>query len=319
VSYVATASLPPWPPPERKELPIGLAVVALGGLVARYGLAFYLTRPIVRLRSAVRQLAAGDFSSRVDASLHTRRDEFGELGRDFDFMAERLADYIDNQRRLLSDVSHELRSPLARLVLAAELARELGGVEAGEALDRIEIEAGRLDALVGKVLTLARMRGGAELIRDPIDLSILVAEVAADADFEAQATGRSVTFHADDRFTTSGDESLLRSAVENVVRNGVRYTPEGSTVEVRIASASRDTQQFAEVTVRDNGPGVPAVRLRDIFRPFYRVDDARERQTGGAGLGLAITERAVTAHGGSVEAENTGAGLLVRLLIPARR
>ena len=128
-----------------------------------------------------------------------------------------------------------------------------------------------------------------------------------------------MTFHAEGRFTTSGDASLLGSAVENVVRNGVRYTPEGSTVEVRIASASRDTQQFAEVTVRDHGPGVPAVRLRDIFRPFYRVDDARERQTGGAGLGLAMTERAVTAHGGSVEAENTGAGLLVRLLIPATR
>lgn len=294
-----------------------VAVLATAGGVC-YALALYLTRPVDRLRDATRTLASGDLSVRVMASLGQRRDELTDLGRDFDFMAERLQSFVEAERRLLRDISHELRSPLARLTVALELVRQQCPPDVKPELDRIELEASRLDEMIGQLLTLTRLEGavlGKE--RVPVDLAAIVEDVAADADFEARAVDRSVEILASEPCTVLGDDALLRSAVENVVRNAVRYTGEGTSVDVSLAVKSETGSQTAIVRVRDHGPGIPADALDQIFRPFFRVHDGRERQSGGVGLGLAIAHRAVRSHGGEAKAENApDGGLIVELRIP---
>jgi two-component system sensor histidine kinase CpxA len=260
-----------------------------------------------------RELASGDLQTRVGPALGSRRDELAELGRDFDAMAARIEALVTAQQRLLGDISHELRSPLARLGVALDLARRRGGRDIGDLLGRIELESERLDELIGELLELNRLESGDEIAREPIDLAALVEEIAADADFEAQADDRSVRVVSTEACEVAGDRNLLRRAIENVARNAVRYTPEETTVEVALGCDERD----AVVRVRDFGPGVSDEELPNLFRPFYRVAGARERDTGGAGLGLAITERAVAIHGGSVAASNaSGGGLTVEIRLP---
>ena len=290
--------------------------VITSGLVC-YLLSWYLTKPIVRLRKATRQLAAGDLTTRTGA--RTGRDEVAGLMRDFDAMAERIETLLKAQSRLLNDISHELRSPLARLNVALGLARQRSHTDNSDMLDRIEMEASRLNELIGRILTLARLEDGEQLVpQTPVPLDELVASVVEDAEFEAQA--RNCHVHGEipqGDWSVSGNASLLHSAVENVIRNAIRYTQEKSSVEVELRSEARAGVSEAVLRVSDSGPGVPSGALSKLFEPFYRLDEARGRQTGGVGLGLAITERAVRFHGGKVSAYNRlQGGLTVEIRLP---
>jgi len=297
-------------------LPIFVGILS-SGLVC-YLLARYLTSPIVRLRAATQKLAEGDLAARAGVPQSRRHDEMAELMRDFDRMAERLERLVNAQRRLLTDISHELRSPLARLNVALELARRKSGPDAGSALDRIDREANRLNELIQKLLTIARLDGGDEFIqKSPLHLEHLISEIAKDAAFEAQDRRCEVEVDAVDDCVVTGNARLLQSAIENVVRNAVRYTEPGTNVQVRLEQGLGAKGPEAVVRVTDSGPGVPEEALDKLFRPFYRIDDARGRQTGGVGLGLAITERAVALHGGVIRAVNRPqGGLMVEIRLP---
>jgi two-component system sensor histidine kinase CpxA len=292
-----------------------LIVLLVGGLFC-YALAKYLTTPLLKLRLATNELAEGKLGARVTKNLANRRDEIGQLGRDFNGMAERLEALVLAQQRLLGDISHELRSPLARLGVALGLARQRSGAEIKGQLDRIERESDNLNEMISQLLTLTRLESGTDgRKKTEVDLAALVREVAADADFEARSTNRTVQVTKVDKCSITGVEELLRSAVENVVRNAVKYTPEGTAVEISLHKQNGSADNFAVISVRDRGRGVPEDALERIFRPFYRTEDARDRQSGGGtGLGLAITERAVRLHGGSVKAVNApDGGLAVEL------
>ncbi len=322
--YIMVAEVPPrpWLPLLRQKPPVtGFTILALAILVSGivcYFLGRYLTSDVRRLRAATQQLAAGDLSARADAPRGRRRDEIAQLVRDFNTMASRLQDLVNAQSRLLNDISHELRSPLARLSVALGLAWQRTGPDAHSVLERIEMEATRLNELIGRLLTLARLEGGEDAVqRTPIALDELVLDIAKDADFEAQSRQCRVRCVVQDEITVFGSPSLLHSAVENVVRNAMRHTLEGTDVEIQLTRESGQGKHEAIVRVVDHGPGVPQESLDKLFRPFYRLDDARGRQTGGVGLGLAITERAVRLHGGTVRACNRPeGGLMVEIRLP---
>ncbi len=316
--YVVVSEMPGGPilfsrVPLRVRALRGIAIFSMAGLFC-YLLARYLTIPVVKLREATQRFAAGDLTARVGKTTGRRRDELVDLGRDFDAMAERIEGLMNAQRRLISDVSHELRSPLTRLNVSLELAKQRAGTEAAPMLQRIEREADRLSELIGQLLTLSKLENKNEPAgKELVDLSQLVAEICADADFEARARNRGVKVLRNDACKLSGSSELLRRAIENVIRNAIRYTAEGTSVEVSL----QRTNQNALITIRDYGAGVPEASLSDLFRPFYRVADARDRQTGGIGLGLAITERAIKLHDGNVTARNSdNGGLIVELQLP---
>jgi two-component system sensor histidine kinase CpxA len=308
-TYVAHIPRPPFQPGLQPLLFRLLVILVIGGIFC-FWLARYLTTPLLKLRTTTNELAEGNLGARVADKLTKRRDEIGQLGRDFNGMAERLESMVKAQQRLLGDISHELRSPLARLGVALGLARQRSGTEANGALDRIERESDNLNEMISQLLTLTRLESGTDgRKRTEVDLAALVRDVAEDADFEARSVNRSVQVVWTERCSIDGVEELLRSAVENVVRNAVRFTPEGTAVEVALQRQNGAKDRFAVITVRDRGQGVPEEALERIFRPFYRAEDARDRQSGGGtGLGLAITERAVRMHGGSVVAKNAKDG-----------
>ncbi len=293
------------------------AVFFIAGLVC-FWLARYITAPIVHLRAVTHRLATGDLSARVGGAAGNRADELAELSRDFDHMAEQIESLMFSQRRLLADISHELRSPLARLTVALGLTRLHANAESASGLDRIELEAGRLNTLIGSLLRLARLESGSEVFEgEAVVLDRVVADVAADADFEAQGRNRHVRVTQADGCTILGNRQLLRSAIENVIRNAVSYTAEGTEVQIALKKSSTNGNETALISVRDHGSGVPEESLGDIFMPFYRVGDARDRVSGGSGLGLSITERAVRLHGGTVRAENCkDGGLLIEMRLP---
>jgi signal transduction histidine kinase len=298
---------------------LAIALVVSGG--ACFFLARYLAAPVDRLRLATRRMAAGDLNVRVLPALRGRQDDLGLLAADLDAMAERLRQLLEAKQQLLRDVSHELRSPLARLQLALSLARRDDGA-AERHLARIACEADRLEQLIARTLKLVRLERPAhalELLR--VDVGELLRSIAADVAIEADAQGCFVTVQIYGTLVVSGDPELLRSAFENVIRNAVRYSPAGALVAVngRPARATGSDQETIEVTVRDYGPGVPEKDLPLIFEPFYRVEAAREhRSSGGEGLGLAIAARAVALHGGSISARNPqGGGLAVTVVLPA--
>jgi two-component system sensor histidine kinase CpxA len=286
--------------------------------------------------------SAGDLSARAGAPASGRHDELTELMRDFDRMADRIERLVESQSRLLKDVSHELRSPLARLSVALGLARQRATPEIESSLNRIELEADRLNQLIQRLLTISRLESGTDgLHKSQISLRELVEEVARDAEYENPGRRCRVTASSDpassdpeDDFLVEADPELLRSAVENVIRNATRYTSEGTTVEVRLErnleshskqepiGSSGDAGQDGEIIIRvlDCGPGVPDEALPKIFEPFYRLDDARNRLTGGAGLGLSIADRAIRLHNGQLRASNRKeGGLQVEIRIPEGR
>jgi signal transduction histidine kinase len=296
---------------------LGILIAVLSSGLVCYFLASYLTSPILRLRKAAQKLAAGDLSARV-GKFGRSKDEVSQLVHDFDTMAEQIEKLVNAQSRLLKDISHELRSPLARMTVALELARQRTGTEAEGVLDRISLEASRMNELIGSLTTIARLESGAGTVKKvSVHLEEIVEEVARDADFEAQARNCRVEAEILDELPVEGDPALLRSAIENVVRNATRYTREGTTVKVRAEKLQRQNSTQSLIAVTDYGPGVPEDALERIFQPFYRIDDSRGRSTGGVGLGLAITDQAVRLHGGSVTASNLPeGGLSVEIRLP---
>ena len=299
------------------ELPAVAAATLAIALVVSTVICFFLTRhlvsPIDRMRQATRSVAAGDLSVRMLPQLKGRQDDLALLAADFDAMAERVQTLLESKQQLLRDVSHELRSPLTRLQLALSLARrDDAGTQ--RQLTRIAAEADRLEHLIARILSLVRLERPASAFEPvPINIGNLLESIAQDVAIEADARKCTVSVHAESELEVGGDPELLRSAFENVIRNAVRYGPPGSAVVVTAGKPD-----LIEIAVRDHGPGVPEKDLKLIFEPFYRVDSARDRAGGGEGLGLAIAARAITLHGGSIEAHNVpGGGLEVAMRLPA--
>jgi two-component system sensor histidine kinase CpxA len=292
----------------------GVALLVSGFIC--YLLTRYLTTPILRLRAASQQLAAGDLSTRATAGIERRHDELGDLVRDFNAMASRIEELVSRQRQLISDVSHELRSPLARLYVALDLGRERKGNDS--AFDRMEKDIGLLNEMIGRLLVVARLDSAAPPVpMTSVNLTEIVSQIVRDADFESRERNGNVKLTVHEQFFVQGDGKLLQSAIENLVRNAIAYTDPGTSVDVLLQFERRSNASFARLTVRDYGPGVPESELAKIFQPFYRVSDARDRQSGGAGLGLAIAERVIRVHGGTIRAENvTPRGLQVEILLP---
>jgi signal transduction histidine kinase len=320
-----------------------VAALLLASGIVCWLLTWQITKPIGTLRAAARRFADGDLAVRVGLRRELRRgDDLTDLAREFDRMAARIQELITAQQQLLADISHEVRSPLARLSLALDLARRRLGDEVPEH-QRMAQEIERIDSLIGQLLTLARLRADAHQPQfEPLNLRELVREVAQDSRFEADGAGRTVTLDREIDARMRGDRGMLRSAIENVVRNAIRYTPEGTAVSIKmepvvVRNAIRYTPegtavsikmepvvdvrgQRTAIVIRDRGPGVPPDMLARLFDPFFRADDARTPTSGGAGLGLAITRQAMLAHGGSATVENApDGGLLVRLELPTER
>jgi len=299
-------------PPPAPLLSISIGILASLGFSAL--LAWYLSKPIRHLRGAFDAVATGKLETRIGARMGRRRDEIADLSQDFDRMTQQLQILLGSQRRLLHDVSHELRSPLARLQAAIGLARQQPE-RLDASLDRIERESGRLDELVGELLTLSRlevsMSGAAD---EEVDLVDLVAGIADDARFEAEATGRRVEFSSQGEAIVKVRAELLHRAFENVIRNAVKYTNEGTAVMVRVERWTAPDR--LSVIVDDQGPGVPEGDLQAVFEPFFRSETGVK--TTGFGLGLAIARRAIEVHGGSIRALNRqgGGGLRVEIEMP---
>ncbi len=293
---------------------MGLLVVALlfCAILARY-----LSDPLVRLSRTARSVSDGDLDAPVDELIKKRSDEIGELARTFDAMTRHLTTLLEAQRRLIRDISHELRTPLARLGVALELSRKKAGTSASESLDRIERESEVLNDMIGNLLSLSRVEAEMEHASfEKADLLAILDNVVEDANFEARAVNKSVIMTCPESLEEIRmNPELVRRAVENIVRNAVRYTPEGTSVSVAVESGSDNKGVVVKVT--DHGPGVPEEELELIFKPFYRTEASRSRDTGGSGLGLAIAQKAILAHGGRIHAELPhGGGLLVVMWLP---
>jgi two-component system sensor histidine kinase CpxA len=305
-SYVAVVGFPrtvdEFPPPPGAQRPLrdlGIAII-ISGIVC-FWLARYLSAPIVRLRNAAQELSRGNLAARAKKkNVDHRRDEIAQLVQEFDQMAEQIESLMHAQKRLISDVSHEFRSPLTRINLAVELIRNVDSPGVSTAIARIEQET---EQLVDK---------------EEIELADLLRQVVDDADFEARNRNCRVILYEADECRAIGSPELLHSAVENIVRNAVRYTADQTEVEVRLLCKASAANSEAVVKIRDHGPGVAESSLQQLFRPFFRLDESRERKTGGVGLGLAIAQRAVRLHGGEVSASNApGGGLEVTIAFPA--
>ena len=289
-----------------------LWVGGLAGLLFSTVLAWNLTRPMRKLRDGFDRVAQGDLSVRLFPAMRRRHDELSEVARDFDSMAERLELLVSAREQLLHDVSHELRSPLARLQLAIGLARQnAGNVE--NSLQRIEHEAGRLDKMIGELLALSRAESNSLPDEEYFDLYGLVDAVVSDARYEAQIPGVEIVLQAssDVEYTVKGNAELMRRAVDNIVRNALRFSSHGQRVTVVLTRID----QLFQIEVSDQGPGVEESKLSSIFDPFVRVKSSMSGK--GYGLGLAITRKVVLAHGGQVEARNgEQEGLVITLRIP---
>jgi len=277
-------------------------------------LAAYIATPLSRIRAGARRVAGGDLDARVGKLRFGRSAEMLALASEFDSMAARLKELVEGQRRLIRDVSHEMRSPLARQRVALELAR--AQVPTGDAklqLDRIERESERLEEMIAQAIQLSRMETTTSFKADAVALDALVADIVADAAFEAQARRCSLLIQQSTPLQVKAEADLLGSAIENIMRNAVNYTRPDSTIRIRLDRIERE----ARLRVADSGPGVDEQDLARIFEPYYRTDDARARKSGGSGLGLAIAKRAVERQGGRIRASNAGGGgLEIEVLLP---
>jgi two-component system sensor histidine kinase CpxA len=300
----------------RRGPPLLLVVMALliSGVLC-FLIARSLIKPLQELQKASRKMAAGELGCRV-GSASTRRDEIGQLGRDFNHMSQQVESLLKGQKQLLADISHELRSPLTRMQLAIGIAQQQDGPHSPEisamTLVRIEKEAQQIEHMVAQVLTLSRL--DSEMTKpdtQPLDLHELLSDIFEDCYFEAQSMGKELSLDCPDGLTLQADDELLASAFENILRNGVKYAEYHVAIEVKTAN------EQVEIIFRDDGPGIPEQDLHNVFTPFYRASAARDRKSGGVGLGLAIASRAVQAHHGSIAALNTSAGgLQVTIILP---
>jgi len=288
--------------------------LAVSGLICSL-LTRYLTRPILQLREVSQKLAAGDLTARASQVLMQRRDEMGDLVRDFNAMASRIDELVSRQRQLISEVSHELRSPLARLNVALDLGRERKGSD--PAFEQMQEDIELLDEMIGRLLTIAKLDiSELQVPMTEVDLTDLLTQISRNAKFEAGESGSAINLTTSGRCVVRGNAELLHSAVENVVRNAIRYTPNETSIDICLACERSSRGPEVRLTVRDYGPGVPEAELKNIFQPFYRVTDSRDRQSGGTGLGLAIADRVVKIHQGTIRAENVAPrGLRVEILL----
>jgi two-component system, OmpR family, sensor histidine kinase CpxA len=303
-------------PPLQSLLRHVFVFVLTSGVICFF-LARYLTSPIVELRSVAHRLSNGELAARVETK-SKRKDEIAELVYDFNAMAERIQSLVAAQHRLIADISHELRTPLARLSIAAGILRQKTGENAAGMIDRMERETERLNALIGQLLMLSNLEsGGSKPTFALIEFNRLVEEVVADAQIEATERKCSIVVVSTRVCYVEGNPELLRRAVENVVRNAVRYTREGTSVEVTLETVNEFRRDLALLKIRDHGNGIPDTEFRKIFMPFYTIADARDRQAGGIGLGLAIADRALRMHEGSTRAYNSEeGGLVIELRVP---
>jgi len=285
------------------------AVILLGFLaVLCYGMAGYVVVRMRRLETAIRSFGTGKLEIRLRSN---NRDPIRNLSEAFNQMAGQVESLVDAHKRLCVDLSHELRSPLTRLKLAIGLARS--GTHG--ALEQIELEASRLNDLVDQLLDVARAEVDPTTIHpESIDIESLITEVVDECSIEARERGCEMELRLESPGAISGDPELLRRAIENPLRNAIRHSPPGAPVEVTCDGDA----EFAVISIRDRGPGVPDAAIQRIFKPFYRVESDRDRDTGGSGLGLAIAERVVTLHHGTVKAENEVPGLKIEIRLPRR-
>jgi two-component system sensor histidine kinase CpxA len=309
----------PWFGPPNILPYYGAVVLVIAGMGA--ALAIHLAGPLRRLRSVMDRFGSGDLAARVHS---TRRDEIGELARAFDLMAGRIETLLAAERRLLQDVSHELRSPLTRLDVAVELASTSDDPK--RSLDRIKRDIARLSVLVSELLQLTRAEGDPTALEmEEVCLDDLVRGLVEDCALEAVPKACTLHLHLGPPCSVQGEHELLRRAIENVVRNAIRHAPEGTGIEVTTSSSaaspspSSSSSPSAAIAIRDHGPGVPDELLGSIFEPFFRVDGHRSRESGGVGLGLAIARRAVELHGGRITARNASPGLVVTIELPDAR
>ena len=286
-----------------------------------FWLTHHIVAPIQGIQSAARMVAAGDLSVRAPAEISERHDELADLAADFDAMVGRMSAFVRSQKDLLSTVSHELRSPLTRLIMSLALLRKQSSPESEELLQRMERDIDRVDTLMGQLLTLSRLETGLSSdARHTVDLSQLLQEVAADGDFEARSCRKSVRLQAEGGIVIEkADQQALRGACENIIRNAIRFTTPGSEVEVTLKTEKMSPSSQAVLLVRDYGPGVPEELLQQIFQPFFRVKEPSgdPRANKGTGLGLAIALEAIRQHRGTIVASNANPmGLEVKIMLP---
>lgn len=287
--------------------PYYLLVIGATGILCWLA-AVGIVSPIRKITKTVDRFGEGDLLARVNMQ---RQDEIGELARSFDGMAERLQKLVVSERRLLEDISHELRSPLARLKFAVRLART--AADPKPAFDRVQREVDRMTSLVSEIVELTRTEGDPVTRKtEPVHLEKVVQETVSDCRLEAEFRGCTIQLEGHLSGEASGDHELIRRAVENVLRNAIRYSPEEAMIKVVLS----ENADIATITVRDYGPGVPEEALAQIFEPFFRVEEARDAESGGIGLGLSIAKRAVQLHAGQIVARNARPGLSVQILIP---
>jgi signal transduction histidine kinase len=306
--YVYAVQVPVESDPARDLAVFGWIILVIVVLV--YVMAVTLARPIRRLREVVLRFGKGELHARANLK---RKDEIGDLALAFDEMAQRIEMLLTAERRLLADVSHELRSPLARLSFAVELLRK--NPQSDEAYAKVKKEIDRISRMIGDLLQVTRVEGDpAAREEEWIEIGGLLREIVDDCALEAAPRGCEIKLPDEAACELHGDRELIRRAVENVLRNAIRFSPEGGSIEVEVA---KEEHAF-RVSVRDYGPGVPEEELAGIFRPFHRVEQDRGRAGGGGvGLGLAIARRAVLLHHGEIEAKNAHPGLLVEIYLPA--
>jgi two-component system sensor histidine kinase CpxA len=298
-------------------LPYTISLILLVTVLC-FALAYHIASPIHSIQSTARRVAQGDLKARVPATVSGRFDELAALAKDFDSMVDRLELLIQTQKNLLNSVSHELRSPLARINLSLAILKKSSLPQSEEMFQRLDRDVARIDLLMGQLLMLSRLEAGlSSAEREDVDLTQLLEETAADSNFEAQASGKSVGLRTEDSVILSNaDPHALRSAFENVIRNAVRFTPPGTDVEVVLESDRSTPQPVALLCVRDHGPGVPRDSLEAIFQPFFRINRDAEA-TSGNGLGLAIAFEAIRLHGGEIRAANLlPTGLEINIQLP---
>lgn len=297
-----------------KPPPIDAAAIALNLLIVlatialfSWALATHIARPLLTMARTLQRFGAGELGLRLHSS---RRDEIGQLSLAFDQMANRIEQLLGLERQLLQDISHELRSPLARLSVAAQLT--LRPSEREPATHQIEKEIQRLNTLISDLVSTTRLESGAA---EPLPLASLIEDVIRDCDFEAAVKYCRITTRLEASPTLEGVPELLRRALENVLRNAVRHAPDASIIDVEL----RETGPHVEIAIRDRGPGVPPAALSRIFQAFYRVGEARSHPSGGIGLGLAIAQRAISLHHGRITAQNASPGLRISITLPLQK